>query len=168
MVWNKFPTQINQSADQVLGQTDFMRSNSPHPPTAASLSQPTGTGSGVLNKVYVPDSGNNRVLVYNYNAMGTAITATAALVLGQANFTTATVNGGAGLMNVTPTGFNFPSGAVATKDKLVVTDQVNSRVLIWGANDRAAAAAPAVAQPRAAAVASGPPNQMHAQSRHLA
>jgi hypothetical protein len=68
LVWNQFPTTNGARADLVLGQPDFVTANRYDPPTgslpsARSLYQPTGM---LLAWPYLllPDSGNNRVLVF--------------------------------------------------------------------------------------------------------
>jgi len=61
----------HQAADIVLGQADFVSSTVPGTPTAASMSGPTSVAvDPTTGKVFVSDSGNNRVLRFSSaNAM---------------------------------------------------------------------------------------------------
>lgn len=61
LIWNTWPTTINQPADVVLGQNDFT-SNTP-----GSGSNQMSSPYGLVvyeNRLYVNDYGNNRVLVF--------------------------------------------------------------------------------------------------------
>ncbi len=69
LIWHSFPTQHGQPADVVVGQPDF-ESNEPNvaglgkPPTAQSLYWCYGVWVH-REKLFVADTGNRRVLVYN-------------------------------------------------------------------------------------------------------
>ncbi|MEX1997858.1 MAG: beta-propeller fold lactonase family protein [Candidatus Andersenbacteria bacterium] len=80
----------------------------------------------VNNRLFVPDSSNNRVLVYNLNADDTLIDRIPDNVLGQANFYT---NASA----TTQAGLSFPTGLAydSTNQRLFVVDSDNSRVLVF-------------------------------------
>ena len=83
LIWNTFPTTNGQPADVVIGQADFV-TGSVQAVSASSLSQPMGVMiSGT--KLFVADTGNNRVLVWN--SIPTSNGQAADLVIGQANFT---------------------------------------------------------------------------------
>ena len=86
LIWNRIPTTNNSPADVVLGQPNFTSSGVVgNTPTASSLRGPQGVW--IQNgKLYIADTGNNRVIIFNKipTANGTA----ADVVLGQPNFTT--------------------------------------------------------------------------------
>lgn len=69
LIWNRFPTYSGQPADLVLGQPDFGQ-NQPNVggigtlPTAQSLNWPYGVFSDG-ERLFVADTGNRRVLVFN-------------------------------------------------------------------------------------------------------
>ena len=75
-------------------------------------------------KLFVSDSGNNRVLVWNTPPTSSSQAADA--VIGQSNFTSST----AGL---SPTSLSYPGGLVVAGGKLYITDSGNSRVLVMPA-----------------------------------
>jgi hypothetical protein len=72
LVWNSFPTSDHQPADQVLGQAGFQCfaandvncSGSPGSPSASTFSQPRGL-LVTDTQLFVTDTGNNRVLVFD-------------------------------------------------------------------------------------------------------
>ncbi|RDB06467.1 hypothetical protein DVG78_08925 [Runella aurantiaca] len=70
LIWNTFPTQHGQSADAVIGQTDF-ESNQPNvkgigaSPNAQSLNWPYGVFSDG-QRLWICDTGNRRVLFYEH------------------------------------------------------------------------------------------------------
>jgi sugar lactone lactonase YvrE len=53
-----------QPADQVIGQPDFSTSDCPPTASASSLCNPNGLTIDADGRLYVADSGNNRLLVY--------------------------------------------------------------------------------------------------------
>ncbi|AKJ07512.1 Hypothetical protein AA314_09138 [Archangium gephyra] len=67
LVWNQWPTANGAPADIVLGQPDFVTGVEASPPTAPTTASGLSQPGGVLlawPQVLVPDSGNNRVLVF--------------------------------------------------------------------------------------------------------
>src|SRR5215510_7005245 len=86
LIWNRIPTSNNTPADVVVGQKNFSSASVPgNTPNAASMRGPQGVW--IQNgKLYVADTQNNRVLIFNRipNSNGAA----ADVVLGQANMTT--------------------------------------------------------------------------------
>ena len=85
LIWNRIPTLNNTPADVVLGQPDFV-TNPPPPgtPTANSLRGPQGVW--IQNgKLYVADTQNNRILIYN--RIPTTNGVAADVVIGAPNFT---------------------------------------------------------------------------------
>ncbi len=121
----------NAAADLVLGQTLFTTNASPSPATATSLNLPGGVAvDATSGKVFVADTGNNRVLRYPST---TALTSGAApdLVLGQLNFSGSAANQGNG---VTPsqTSLSAPGAVcVDAAGNLWIADTGNNRVLMF-------------------------------------
>lgn len=126
LIWNTIPTSNHTPADVVLGQADFTSCNPNRggpTPTASSLSTPGGVWSDGT-RLFVADSFNGRVLVWN--TIPTTNGQPADLVLGQSSMESAvsTASGGGfqvgGVYNV------FSNGV-----QLVIGDAYNHRVLIW-------------------------------------
>ena len=144
LVWNSIPA-TGQSADVVLGQTDFVSG------TAGSVdifNNATQTYSLRMNlpddawsdgsHLLVADTGNNRVLYWS--AMPTTQDQLATSVLGVDKFgDTAPPSGSAG-----QTGFAFPSALASDGVDVLVADTGNNRVLRFASylaapsNDKAA------------------------------
>lgn len=129
LVWNTFPAANFQPADLVLGQGSFAR-RTPNDDDQDGVTDAVSarTLSGPYNGVHsngvqlaVADSGNNRVLVWN--SFPTASFQPADAVLGQPDFVTAAPGTAANRMN-------FPTGVLFHQDKLLVSDRLNSRVLV--------------------------------------
>ncbi|MDD5198593.1 MAG: NHL repeat-containing protein [Terrimicrobiaceae bacterium] len=107
-------------ADGVLGQADFA-STAPST-TQAGMSGPVGVLTDAHGSLYVSDSSNNRVLIFD-GANGLANGAPADVVLGQPDFTTSAPATAA-------QGMNGPGGsALDSAGRLWVTDGTNSRAL---------------------------------------
>jgi hypothetical protein len=93
LLWNSVPTSNNAAPDTVLGQTSFTGNypNETAPstagtiatPTASSLSGPSGVWINPDGHVFVADSQNNRVLIWN--SFPSSNNQPADLVLGQTN-----------------------------------------------------------------------------------
>lgn len=114
---------IDKLPDNILGQTSYYRNNSGS--TATGLNQPRATAyDEVNNRLFVADTGNHRVLVYDMNTItdGEA----AVNVLGQPNLTTTT-------SGLTQAKLNQPIGLAyaTTTGQLVVADSGNHRVIIY-------------------------------------
>lgn len=125
LIWNTVPTSNDKAADVVVGQADFTSNDQP-PPVAQSLRDPFGVTSDGAS-LFVADSGNNRVLVYT--PFPTANHPAASIVLGQADFTSGAADGG----DVMPSAktFSLPFGLSIIGKQLFVSDDSNSRVLIF-------------------------------------
>lgn len=72
LIWNSFPTSNGQAADTVLGQSDFSHStpndddqdnSNDGQPSAKTLLFPRGVFQS-LDKLFITDGGNSRVLIY--------------------------------------------------------------------------------------------------------
>ncbi len=124
LVWNSIPTRNQQPADIVIGQPDFATSSAGT--TASKFSLTFGV---VLNngKLFIVDSGNIRVLIFN--SIPTTNGASADVVVGQDLFTTklsaATAN------RFSNGGLASPRGVAVANNKLFVSDYANHRVLIF-------------------------------------
>jgi len=124
LIWNSFPTNNGQAADLVLGQDNFSGSLANRGTVAAAntVSRPY-IGVYVLNdQLFVADTNNNRVLVWN--SFPTSDGQTADQVLGQSNFTDTTEG-------ITATTLSRPSGVYVSGTQLFITDLANNRVLIY-------------------------------------
>jgi uncharacterized protein (TIGR03437 family) len=141
LIWNSIPTVNDQPADVVVGQPDFQSSGTPgNTPTAASMRGPQGVW--IQNgKLYVADTQNNRVLIFNQIPTSNGVAAD--LVLGEPNMTTVT-QPDLTQQKTDATAQNMLNPVSVSSDgvRLFVTDLGYNRVLIWnsipGANDAAA------------------------------
>ena len=147
LIWDGWPTQNQQPANHVIGQPSFIvRTTNNGPNTVpcgnvggrnkCSFSTPAGM-SYQDGKVYLADTANNRVLIFN--AIPTSHGTPADLVLGQPGFTTSTANNGP---NNAPCGnslgrnqcsLSSPYSITTNSTQLYVTDYGNHRVLGWNA-----------------------------------
>ncbi len=130
LIWNSMPSTNNQPADVVVGQPNFTTGSVPgNTPNAKSMRGPQGVW--IQNgKLYVADTQNNRILIFNQ--IPTTNGAAADLALGQPSLTSF----------VEPDLTQQKTGALATNllnpvsvtsdgTRLYVTDLGNNRVLIW-------------------------------------
>ena len=127
LIWNNLPTSIDQPADVVVGQADFTHNTTAVPPTAKSLRGPQGVWLQ-NGKMYIADTQDNRVLIYN--SIPTSNGASADIVLGVPNLTTAVP---VALTTVTATSSNLTSPVAVSSDgvRLFITDLGANRVLIF-------------------------------------
>jgi uncharacterized protein (TIGR03437 family) len=127
LIWNEIPTTLDQNADVVVGQPDFVHNNVSNPPTATSMRGPQSVwiSNGML---FVADTEDNRVLIYK--TIPTKNGAAADIVVGAPSLTTPVP---AAQITPTPTQSNLFSPVSATSDgtRLIVTDLGDNRVLIW-------------------------------------
>ena len=122
LIWNTIPTSNQVAASLVLGQPN-MTSNTASPLTTSSqsLRGPTSVYSDGT-RLYVADTPNNRVLIWN--TIPTVNQAAASLVLGQANMT-------GRVLGTSSQSFHFPNSVYGDGTRLYVSDEWNNRVLIW-------------------------------------
>jgi uncharacterized protein (TIGR03437 family) len=132
LIWNRIPANNDAPADVAVGQADLVTGSSlPNnlPPTATSMRGPQGVW--IQNgKLYVADTQNNRILIWN--KIPTASGVAADVVLGQPNFTTFVEPN----LTQTPTSASAstmlnPVSVTSDGVRLFVTDLGNNRVLIW-------------------------------------
>jgi hypothetical protein len=131
LIWNRIPPANDAPADVVVGQTNFASIGIPpnNTPTASSLRGPQGVWiqSG---KMYVADTQNNRVLIYN--RIPTANGAAADVVLGQPNFTTFVQQDITEQKNAIAANTMLNPVSVSTDGvHLFVVDLGYNRVLMW-------------------------------------
>jgi hypothetical protein len=120
LIWNQVPT-ANRPADIVLGQPD-LTTNYPNLPaiSASTLHRPRSLASDGT-RLFVADSGNRRVLIWNQ--LPTRNAQPADVVLGQPDFTSSAAGLSASAFGDNPD--------VSFNSDLFVTDRGNHRVLLW-------------------------------------
>lgn len=128
LIWKKAPTSDQVSANIVIGQANFGTQTSGCTANALSAPETLAVAGG---KLVVADSSNARVLIYKKIPKKNG--AKASIVLGQNNFTTCvTLNNGTGASgSPSAANFSYPAGVWTDGTRLVVTDEDESRVLIW-------------------------------------
>ncbi|MBZ5593734.1 MAG: hypothetical protein LAP39_15960 [Acidobacteriia bacterium] len=129
LIWKTIPTTNTKPADIVVGQPDFTTTATLVPPTAKSLRGPQGVWIQG-GKLYVADTQDHRVLIYN--SIPTSNGAAADVVLGQPNFTTF-VEPDLTQAKSDATANNLLNPVSVTSDgvRLYVADLGHNRVLIW-------------------------------------
>jgi uncharacterized protein (TIGR03437 family) len=129
LIWQNLPRVSGQPADNVIGQPDMTHNATAVPPTANSLRGPSGVWIN-NGKLFVADTQDNRVLIYN--KIPTSNNVAADVVIGQPNFTTF-IEPDLTQKNATPTASNMQTPVSVTSDgtRMFVTDLAQSRILIW-------------------------------------
>lgn len=130
LIWNTLPATMNQPPDVVVGQTSFTTAVFPGAtPTASSLRGPQGVWLQ-NGQLFIADTQNDRVLIYN--SIPTANGAAADVVLGQPNLTT-WVQVDISQQNTNAAANNMLTPVSVTSDgkHLFVTDLGYNRILIW-------------------------------------
>lgn len=130
LIWNRIPSSNNAPADVVLGQASFTTANLPgNVPSAKSMRGPQGVW--IQNgRLYVADTQNNRVLIYNQ--IPTVNGAAADVVLGQPDFTTfVEPDLTQQKTEVTAKALLNPVAVTSDGIHLFVTDLGYNRILIW-------------------------------------
>ena len=117
--FNAVPAVSNTAANFVIGQTDFATVTGGT--TATQLMSPTGIFT-TADKLFVADSGNHRVLIWN--SLITSGSVDADNVIGQPDLTS-------GGPNCTGDTLSNPASVFVANDKVFVLDKGNHRVLIW-------------------------------------
>ena len=129
LIWNSLPTAINAPADVVLGQPDFTSAPNTDEVSATTLRGPQGVWLQ-NGKLFVADTGNYRVLIWN--TIPTSNGAPADIVLGQTNLG-ASVQPPVTSLNpaATATQLSNPVGVSSDGSHVFVSDLGFNRVLIW-------------------------------------
>jgi len=127
LIWNEIPTKIDQNADVVVGQVDFVHNSVANPPTSTSMRGPQSVWIS-NGKLIVADTEDNRVLIYN--SIPTKNGQAADIVVGEPGMTTPVP---VAQVTPTPTQSTVFSPVSATSDgtRLIVSDLGNNRILIW-------------------------------------
>jgi len=130
LIWNRIPLTNNANADVVVGQPNFTSSSIPgQVPNAKSMRGPQGVW--IQNgKLFVADTQNNRVLIWN--SIPTQNGAAADVVLGQKDFNSF-VQLDISQAKVDAQANNMLDPVAVTSDgvRLYVTDLGLNRILIW-------------------------------------
>jgi uncharacterized protein (TIGR03437 family) len=129
LIWLSFPQSNGQPPDVVIGQPDFVHNGTSVPPTAKSLRGPEGLWIAG-GKLYVADTEDNRVLIYNQVPATNNVAAD--VVVGQPNFTSF-VQPDLTQNNATPTATNMQTPVSVTTDAthMYVADLAQNRLLIF-------------------------------------
>ncbi|MBD2292764.1 hypothetical protein H6G06_04510 [Anabaena sphaerica FACHB-251] len=128
LIWHNVPEDKNVPADLVLGQANFIdneHNRGIQQPAANTFHWPYG----VLcyeNKLFVADTGNRRLLIWNQ--IPTENGQPADIVLGQPDMISRNENGGG---SPTASSMRWCHDITIWDDNLVVTDAGNNRVMIW-------------------------------------
>jgi len=115
------PVNGSAIATLVLGQTDFVTATSPATPTAASLKGPAGVAFDALGRLYVADTLENRVVIFQ-SPSSLSNGASAEFVLGQPNFISAATT-------TTQASLNGPRSLVFSQNFIFVADAANNRMV---------------------------------------
>jgi uncharacterized protein (TIGR03437 family) len=127
LLWNSIPKTTGQAADVVLGQPDFVSYLSAAP-SGSTMRGPQGVW--IQNgKLFVADTGNNRILIWN--SMPTTNGKSADLVLGQPNLTSGGQFNLVSTLTVSASIMASPTSVTSDGTHLFVADLGFSRVLIW-------------------------------------
>lgn len=128
LIWHHLPQDNNVPADLVLGQSDFTQGE-PNRGFQDTASDRFHWCYGVFyhqGKLFVADSGNRRVLIWNQLPQENGQPAD--IVLGQATLTCRDENGGG---TPTASSMRWPHSITVWQGNLVVSDAGNNRVMIW-------------------------------------
>lgn len=124
---NAYIANFNSAAEIVIGQGD-MSSNQPN--QGGSISATTANSSCrafiLGTKLFVADTSNHRVLIYN--TIPTANNTAADVVIGQADMTHNSANQGVAAAANT---LKYPADVITDGTKLIISDFGNNRVLIY-------------------------------------
>lgn len=142
LIWSNFPTSTGQAADLVLGQPSFDtdavnnrdNDNTADGPAANTLGFPLNGVTSNGEQLFIADTANNRVLIWN--TWPAKNHQPADTVLGQADSELDTINnddGDDGTEETTPTNRTLytPTGLLLHGDRLIVADGDNHRYLIY-------------------------------------
>ncbi len=129
LIWNSIPANNRQPADVVLGQKDFKTNQAFRPPNASSLLGPQGVWIQG-NQLFVADSQNHRVLIWN--SIPTTNAKPADIVLGQASMNAGVqVDLAQAAPPATASSLTNPVSVTTDGIHLFVSDLGNNRILIW-------------------------------------
>ncbi len=124
LIFNAIPTSANASANTVIGQSGFSTGGGGCTQTTVNIGE--GSIYSVNGKLFIADTNNNRVLIYN--TIPTSNGAKADVVIGQQNFTSCGINQTG---TVGPNTLQNPTSVASNGTKLLIADRGNNRVLIF-------------------------------------
>jgi hypothetical protein len=127
LLWHGIPDRSNQPADVVIGQTDFHSvhaNRGADTPRADTLNWCYGLALHA-GRLYVADTGNRRVLVWNEIPARNGCAAD--LVLGQRDFVTRDEVGS----HEAAAGMRWPHALCFSEQMVFVADAGASRVMVW-------------------------------------
>lgn len=130
-IFNSVPQSGPATIDVVVGQADKI--SNAVACSQDSIERPEGISVTPDGKLIVGDLFHHRVLIWN--SIPTSDGEPADLVLGQQNFINCAANdqdGDGGTDGPEANTLNFPAAVWSDGERLVVADQANSRVLVWG------------------------------------
>ncbi len=131
LIFDSIPTSHNAKAGVVVGQPDFWSNQTNQGigwPSSETLYEPTAVFVDSSGRMYVTDTGNNRVLIFNQ--IPSSNNAFADIVIGQPDFFSGEPN--RGLVFCAGNTLDGPFGAVfADGNRLYIPDSNNNRVLIY-------------------------------------
>ncbi len=135
LIWNNFPTENFMEADLVLGQPDFIsniENNDVDDETnqVASARTLNYAYEGIYSngaQIFVTDSGNNRVLIWN--TWPTENFTAADALLGQSTFLETEANNDQ--ESAIDAAFSNPAGISISDDQIIVSDVNNGRVMLF-------------------------------------
>lgn len=134
LIWRTLPDRANRPTDLVLGQADFsggLANRGRATPSADTLNWCYGV-TIADGRLFVADSGNRRVLVWN--AMPESNGQPADLVLGQTEM--ATRDDSAGGVDAA-VGMRWPHAIAVSDGRIIVADAGMSRIMVWNATPNA-------------------------------
>lgn len=120
LVWNQVPTVNNQAADFAIAQPDCASNVA----SSSTLNKPVGIDFHDT-KMFLADSNNHRVLIWN--TLPTTFGLNANVVLGQNDLASSTSN----LGGLSKSSLSGPRGVTTDGQKLIVSDYSNNRLLVW-------------------------------------
>jgi sugar lactone lactonase YvrE/F0F1-type ATP synthase membrane subunit c/vacuolar-type H+-ATPase subunit K len=120
MIWNSAISSNGQAANIVLGQTWFYSNSSGLSSTAISSPQDVSIDSN--GYLFVADTNNNRVLLWNSSI--TVSGQAANIVLGQSSFTTSSAA-------VSSTRYTSPTAVTSSNGITIIADTVNNRAVVY-------------------------------------
>lgn len=128
LIWRTLPKHSNQPADLVLGQADFSSSAANRGDTVAAADTLNWCYGVTIadGRLFVADTGNRRVLVWN--SLPERHGQPADLVLGQADAATRDDNAsGVGAA----VGMRWPHSVTVQNNRILVADAGNNRIMVW-------------------------------------
>ncbi len=127
LIWTSLPTHNNHPADIVLGQADFESTdaNRGGAPKADTLNWCYGVAL-IDDKLFVADTGNRRVLVWD--ELPEENGQPADRVLGQEGFDCRDENAG---QEPGALGMRWPHGIARIDTSVLVSDAGNNRIMVW-------------------------------------